>query len=185
MQANPDNSVAELDAAEFVALLTSAQPSIWACIFALMPERSRAQDVLQETNVTLWQKRTDFQRGTNFLAWARRVARNHVLNQRRKLGREPVVFSDDLLQELLRRQAARDERHTAHGGRLDALRHCLEKLDEAPRSILARRYGPGGSVQRLAQDEGRSVGAISQLLYRLREALLSCIEARTEVDGNA
>jgi len=35
---------------EFILLLTRAQPIIYACIHALLPDRIAAQEILQETN---------------------------------------------------------------------------------------------------------------------------------------
>jgi RNA polymerase sigma factor (sigma-70 family) len=85
---------------EFILLLTQAQPTIHACIFALLPDRVAAQDLLQETNLTLWHKANDFEIGTIFNAWATRIARYHVLNYRRKINHERRLFDDAMLEAL-------------------------------------------------------------------------------------
>ena len=95
---------------EFVTLLTQAQQTLYACILSLLPDRVAANDVLQETNLTLWHKAEDFEPGTNFLAWATRIARYHVLNYRRKRQRDRLVFDEALFAELCDRQAARSRR---------------------------------------------------------------------------
>ena len=169
--------------AEFVELLTAAQTSVYAAILTLLPDRTRAADVLQKTNVTLWQKRDEFVPGSSFLAWARRIARYHVLNERRKLGREMVVFDEALFQELMARHAARDELVGSAESQLTALRACLDELGDPQRTLIERRYAPGGSVKQLASETGKSVGAVSQTLYRLRELLRNCIEARLVAEG--
>lgn len=160
------------DSSEFVTLLTSAQGALYACILALLPDRAAARDVLQETNLTLWHKAGDFEAGTNFLGWASRIARYHVLNHRRKAGRDRLVFDDELFAQLAERQAARigdfDRRE-------EALRGCLDKLPRDQRALVEGRYAPGGSVPTLAAAAGKSAGAISQTLYRIREALLNCV----------
>jgi len=162
------------DSTEFVTLLTGSQTSLYACILGLLPDRAAAADILQETNLTLWQKADDFEPGTNFLAWAARIARYHVLNHRRKVSRERLVFDDALFDELAQRQAARigdfDRRE-------EVLRSCLGKLPAAQLALIERRYAPGGSVQEIAAEWKRSVGAISQMLYRIRETLLNCVQA--------
>jgi RNA polymerase sigma-70 factor, ECF subfamily len=162
------------DSDKFVTLLTSSQVSLYACILALLPDRAAARDVLQETNLTLWRKAVDFEEGTNFLGWAARIAHYHVLNHRRKRGRDRLVFDDSLFEQLAERQVARVESFDRREG---ALRGCLEKLPPDQRALIERRYAPGGSVQALAAAAGKSVGAISQTLYRIREALLNCIHA--------
>ncbi|HVJ67882.1 MAG TPA: sigma-70 family RNA polymerase sigma factor [Caulifigura sp.] len=165
---------------DFVRLLTASQPGLYACILSLVPDRTAAQDILQETNVTLWHKADDFEPGTNFMAWAARIARYHVLNFRRKAKRERLVFDDQLIAELCSRQEDRAEDAGHYSARLQ---HCLEKLSDEHRELLAMRYAPGGSVQELAASRGQTVGAVSQLLYRIRESLLNCLSQPALGDG--
>ncbi len=162
---------------EFILLLTRAQPTLYACILSLLPDHAAAQDVLQETNLTLCRKISDFEAGTNFIAWATRVARYQVLNYRRRMNRERIVFSDSLVQELCERQATRTQELDRY---LDALRECLHKLPASHREIIEQRYAPQGSVSALAKMSGKCVGAMSQLLYRLRQSLMDCIYQRLQ-----
>lgn len=159
---------------EFVTLLTANQSALYACILALLPNRAAAQDILQETNLTLWRKADDFEPGTHFLAWATRVARYHILNHRRTARRDQLVFDDALFEDLAIRQA---DRVAEFDHREDALSFCLGKLSSEQRELIAERYEAGGSVQNIATKTGRSVGAVSQTLYRIREMLLDCIQA--------
>ncbi|OAI53247.1 hypothetical protein AYO44_04240 [Planctomycetaceae bacterium SCGC AG-212-F19] len=165
---------------EFIMHLTAAQASLWAYVFSLLPDHMAAQDVLQETNLTLWRKATDFQPGTSFLAWACQVAYFHVLSHRRQMRRDRLVFDDNVIAYLAERQA---DRAAELGDRLVALRGCLEKLPEPSRRLLQERYAPGGSVKDLAETDGRSVAALSQVLYRIREKLLNCIETARSAGG--
>ena len=166
----------------FVTLLTAVQPSLYAAILALLPDRAVARDLLQETNLTLWHKADDFEAGTNFLAWACRIARYHILNHRRKVQREQVVFDDELFAELAERQAARIEQFDLRG---TALQRCVEKLPSEHRELVEQRYAPGGSVQRIAEAQRKSVGAISQTLYRVRETLLNCVRQTLAAEAGA
>lgn len=162
---------------EFVTLLTSSQSAIYGGILALLPDRTAAQDILQETNLTLWHKAEDFEAGTSFLAWAGRIARYHVLNYRRKRGRERLVFDEQLFDELSARQAERAE---DAGPAAESLRACLKRLPEEQRQLVTQRYAPGGSVQQIAELRGQTVGAVSQALYRIRETLLNCLSQRLQ-----
>src|SRR6516164_8516196 len=104
---------------DFIVQLTAAQPSLWAYVFPLLPDHVAAQDVLQETNLTLWRKADDFQPGTSFLAWGCQAAYFHVLSYRRRMRRDRLVFDDDVLGYLAERQA---DRMAEVGDRLVALR---------------------------------------------------------------
>jgi RNA polymerase sigma-70 factor (ECF subfamily) len=158
---------------QFLTLLTSSQTALYGYILSLLPDRAAAQDILQEVNLTVWHKAADFREGTSFFAWASRIAYFHVLSHRRKLSRDRLVFDDDVLDYLAERQVEREAEVDRRGA---ALKRCLEKLPAAQRQIVEQRYAPGGSVQDIAGAQGKSVGAISQTLYRIRETLLKCVE---------
>ena len=170
------------DTEEFIELLTGAQSAVFGYIMSLCHDHARAQDILQETNMTLWRKAEDFEEGTNFTAWACRTAYFHVLNQRRKMSREQLVFEEDVLDFLAERQ---EERAVDSHDRISALRSCLEKLPEDQRRLIDRRYQPGASVQNIAENDGKSEGAISQALYRIRAALQKCVEKQVQKESLA
>jgi RNA polymerase sigma-70 factor (ECF subfamily) len=156
-------------------LLTEAQGPVYGYLLTLIPDRSRARDLLQETNITLWKKAATFEEGTNFNAWACKIAYFHVLSFRRKMAREKLVFDDDILDYLAERN---DDRliQDFTKDRNAALKACMQKLSDKQRKLVEERYKPGASVQRIAADQGRTVGAISQTLYRIRHNLMQCIE---------
>lgn len=160
---------------EIVKLLTQSQQALYGSILALLPDRVAANDILQETNLTLWHKADEFELGTNFMAWATRIARYHVLNYRRKRQRDRLVFDEALFAELCDRQAARVEETPLFA---ELLRECLKKLPDEQRELVEARYAAGGSVRQIAESRGMKPGAVSQALYRIREALLNCISGR-------
>lgn len=83
--------------ASFVTLLTASQLSLLLYVRSLMPGDPAAQDVAQQANATIWEKRAEFELGTNFKAWAFSIARYEVLNRRKQQSRDArLVFSEDL-----------------------------------------------------------------------------------------
>lgn len=158
---------------QFVQELTASQNSLYGYILSLLPDRAAAQDVLQEVSLTAWQKRADFTPGSSFFAWASKIAYFHVLSHRRKMSRDRLVFDDEVLDYLAERQAERVDEMDRRGM---ALKNCLAKLPAGHKELIEQRYAKGGSVQHIAETQGKSVGAISQTLYRIREALLKCVE---------
>ena len=131
-------------------------------------------DVLQDTNVTLWRKADEFVDGTNFGAWAKRVAYFEVLAYRERRSRERHVFDNDLLREVADEAA---EQTDAMSAELFTLHRCMERLAQVDRALVQARYAPGGSVKKLAELRGKSPNAISLALYRIRNELADCIEA--------
>lgn len=162
------------DGAEFVRSLTACQRKLFAFILSLVRNPSDANDVLQESNVIAWQKRDEYEMGTNFEAWVFTIARFQVMAFRKKQQRSRLYFNDELV-ELLATDAAAallDD----HDSRIGALSTCLNKLKDEQRKLIARRYGPDGCVNDIAMEQGRSPKAVSEALRRIRHNLKICIE---------
>ena len=79
---------------QFIKLLTSHQPQIYAYIATLLFGDSAAADVLQDTNLHLWAQadRYDFDRP--FLPWAFGFARQRVMAYRKTCSRSRLVFCE-------------------------------------------------------------------------------------------
>lgn len=160
---------------EFVLLVIESQSRLYAYIRSLLLDNDRSRDVLQQTNLVLLEKESEFERGTNFGAWACKVAFYEVLADRRRRHRDKHLFSDELLSLVALRAAETTERFDE---RAVALEGCLEKLASKQRDLLYERYHPGGSVSSLAEKLGKSSSAVSAMLYRIRTSLMGCIERK-------
>jgi RNA polymerase sigma-70 factor (ECF subfamily) len=155
--------------------LTRHQPLLRGLVRCLLFDRADVEDVLQDTNVTLLRKATDYQMGTDFWAWASQVARYQVLTHCKRLRRDKLVFSEELIAML----AAEAGSHAAEfDARREALDACLAKLPAPQRQLLELRYGPKASIEEIARSLERTAGSIRQALFRIREALQACIERR-------
>lgn len=162
------------DSEEFVAELTNHQTSMLAYIRSLAPGSSGARDLLQEVNITLWQKRESFELGTNFKAWAFQTIRYHMLNQRRRLISQGwLIFDDDLIERMApgaeAGPAELEDRHLA-------LRKCLQRLRPQDRELIHHRYATSSSLQEYATRTHRSAGTLKAVLFNLRAVLKRCIE---------
>ncbi|MFK7778995.1 MAG: sigma-70 family RNA polymerase sigma factor [Gimesia sp.] len=157
----------------FVQLLTAHQSMLYAYIRSLLPDSQAVQDVLQETNMVLWRRSAEFEVGSNFVAWACKVAYYQVLAFYRDNKRDSLVFNVELVSML----AKQNEEKLAGSHDLQrVLSRCLSKLPEQSRRLIQQRYASGGSVQTIAAEQGRSVGAVSQTLYRIRQLLQECVQ---------
>jgi RNA polymerase sigma-70 factor, ECF subfamily len=161
--------------AEFLDLLARHERPLAACVHALVPNWQDAEEVLQETRVTLWRQFADFRPGSDFLAWARTVARYIARTHLRRSGYARQLFSEDvaeiLIQEMQRSPGKDDRRHAA-------LAHCTERLKDDAQKLLRRFYGDGEKIKQIAAEMGRSLHGTYMALSRIRRALLECIELR-------
>ncbi|MEZ6136736.1 MAG: sigma-70 family RNA polymerase sigma factor [Pirellulaceae bacterium] len=170
------------DESEFVALLTAGQAVIAMVVRALMPGEPGFDEVVQQTNAKLWEKRGDFELGTDFRAWASAIARYEVLNYRKQQARDSRMFLSDELEQTIAVEVPLlvddfSERHLA-------LRECLSVLKVESRELLLARYRGDQSISQLAAQAGRSVGGLRVTLSRLREVLLKCVQQRLKSGEN-
>lgn len=167
---DPDHS-ASAELAEFVQLLTGHQALLRGYIRALIPSASDVGDVLQNTNLALWQRRKEFVPGSNFKAWAFTLARYRALEHRRALRRDRRLVFDDELLDLLAKTAESGLDAERLNRRRHALNHCLKQLKDRDRALLASRYAGGCTLEEYALADGRSPGSLRVILNRLRTLL--------------
>jgi RNA polymerase sigma-70 factor, ECF subfamily len=159
----------------FVQRLTACQPRLYAYIMTLLLDPHQADDVLQQTNLVLWEKLDEFLVCDDFDALACKVAYYQVLAHRRDASRRRrrLLFDDRLLEQVAATAGATTG--AFQEGYLAALRNCMAKLPEPLRELVRKRYEPDGSVNAIAADSGNSANAVSASLYRIRKNLLACI----------
>ena len=121
---------------EFIGLIVNHQTRLRAYIISLMPGIGGASDVLQETNLTLWEKMDSFEIGTNFTAWSFAVARLEVLTYCRKHKRSKLIASNSDLAERIADQLSVEfeEGDEMMERRAAALKTCLMKLPKTCKS---------------------------------------------------
>lgn len=160
---------------EFITQITRAQRQLHAFILSMVWHPTEADDILQETNLVLWEKAAEFDASRPFLPWAMRFAQLQAMASLKEKQRQQqrVVFDDGLIQ-LLAEEAAADT--TALEARQHALATCLQKLPSVQRELIARRYEPEASVNAMAEAVGITPKALSDRLRRIRRALLDCIQ---------
>jgi RNA polymerase sigma-70 factor, ECF subfamily len=164
----------------YIQRVIAAQSQLYAYILTLLADTEAADDVLQETNLVLCRKADEFAEGTNFDAWAFRIARVQCLAYWKVRSRDRLVVDEEVINQIASRAEQRlgevDERHRA-------LRKCLAELPAKQREMLEHRYAEGGSIKQLAQKLGRPEPSLSQTLYRIRMALFNCVRAKLGGEG--
>ena len=155
--------------------LVAAQARLYGYILTLLPWPDQANDVLQETNLVLWREAAEFPHEGNFQAWACRVAYFQVLTHRRKLHRDRIVFGDAFLEGLAKQLVSGDE--NAEEERL-FLRDCLKELPVDERELIHKRYDMGRSVKAIAIELDESPNSVAVILFRIRQALMKCVQDR-------
>jgi len=163
---------------EFVVLMTRHQRQIWWFINSLLPAASDADDVLQETSLVLWRKWDQFDREREFISWACGIARLQVF----KFVRENKSKRNHLNEIVLGEIADIAEREVQNLARvetrLEALKKCVQSLDENERALIRHKYENAWTTRRIAEESKRPLVTIYKNLARARVKLSDCVNRK-------
>jgi RNA polymerase sigma factor (sigma-70 family) len=133
------------------------------------------EDLVGETFVHLARGIGRFEGGwSEFRSWAFVVAHHRLIDERRRLGRRPVMADDAALAD---RPSADDPEGEALG-RLgtDAVRRILSLLTPAQQDVLALRVIAGLTADETARVLGKKPGAVRVMQHRALERLRKTLE---------
>ncbi len=172
----------ELTSTEELAVeIAAIQPRLYGFILKRLADREQTLEVLQRTNLVLCRKASSFQKGSSFTAWAFTIAKFQVMAWRKSQATGRLVFSDSLT-ELLDRTAASEV--AAVDQRIPVLGMCLDKLPQADRELIQRRYRDGEPIRPIAAALSKSVDAVSMQLSRIRRQLADCVRLGLEQEAD-
>ena len=164
-----------VDGEAFTRLLLQNQKRIAGLIYSLVPRGADADDVIQETCSVMWRKFGEFEPGTDFGAWALRIARFQVMSYYNRRRRVQARLSDETIEALTDTIA---EIRWESSDRIEALRTCVGQLKEREFDLVQRRYGVGENIGEIAGHIGSSVHAVYKALARLHVRLLACVNSK-------
>jgi RNA polymerase sigma-70 factor (ECF subfamily) len=129
-------------------------------------------DIMQETTIVMYEKFDNFQRGTDFFAWAKTIAKYKTLEFLQKQKREKVIFSKDIIDLIDEDSRQCFDRHKDW---LDALQKCVSRLPQLDRDLLHLRYHANSSIAIIANRFGCSLQKIYRNIARINNTLVHCV----------
>jgi len=160
---------------DFLVLHSRHARWIYGYLVSLVRNHADAEDLFGETTSTLWEKFNQFEPGTEFRAWACRIAQLKVHEWRRKQLRVPTPVDAAFIEAVT-------DAHLSVSKQLDArsehLGDCVDALSQEDRDLIRRRYSPDANVQAIADALGRSIHQIYRRLNRVHEVLRRCVRLK-------
>jgi len=173
MDSSPEPPVPRDAHEEFLLLFTRHEPELRAFIRASLPNRDDVDEVMQWVSLVAWRKFSGLENRSQFAGWACLIARYEILRFRRTKARDRLVLDEDILERLSEEGVAEiPYRHR----QLSALDGCVAKLPNERRALVTAAYAPEMSMKTLAGRIGRTEGSVYQMLARIRQELLRCVE---------
>lgn len=163
------------DERAFETLIRRHEKRVFRLLYRMMGTREEAEDVSQETFLSLHRHGKRFRSEARFSTFVYRVAANAALNRRRTLGRRRAR-----IQKLAARNAAgddlpsspRDPEDAAIGQEVSAqVREALDKLSPTLRLPVVLYDIEGLPYGEIAKVLGIAEGTVKSRIHRARQAL--------------
>ena len=154
---------------------------VYRYIFCLVPRRSEAEELFQETSLTLWKTWERYRPEVDFAAWACGIAHNLVRNHLRKRKTQPRLLTDEQVLDQLAERRILEDRNLEERRRV--LRSCLERLPGEQRRLVEEVYSGDRSMKEIAEGSSQTPNAVYKLLRRIRAALALCADRKLSLGG--
>ncbi|HET6947006.1 MAG TPA: sigma-70 family RNA polymerase sigma factor [bacterium] len=169
------------DRERFEAMVSEHLDGLFGASLRLTRNRSRAEDLLQETFLRAWRSFHTFRPGTNVRAWLYRILMNAYIDGYRKSEREPeVVDQEDVDEFYLYSKVHESEDYRRAGNPEEVLlnnlmdadvKGALQSLPETFRNVVILADIEGFSYKEIAEILGIPIGTVMSRLHRGRRQL--------------
>jgi RNA polymerase sigma-70 factor (ECF subfamily) len=164
----------EVDAYE--AVVRWYEQDVWKVVAAMLFNTQKTEDLVEQSFINAFQHLHQYQRGRDFGAWIKEIARNQVRQEIRHCLREDRRM--ELYHAHLEQTYALSSSTTTEALLDEALAECTAKLPPSSSKLLDLRYNAALDFGEIASRIGRTVEATRQQLARIRLILRECIETR-------
>jgi RNA polymerase sigma-70 factor (ECF subfamily) len=157
-----------------VRLINQYQAGIWRYLRAIGCGPSQADDLTQETFLSVLQRPFQDINPAATAGYLRRVALNAFISQQRRSGKVTAVENIEELDRTWAAWAGNDNGEAS----LDALKECMQLLGERARLALEMRFRDQSSRTEIAQALEISEHGAKNLMQRAKQQLRTCIETK-------
>jgi len=157
----------------FLDQLMQNQTRIYAFILSMVRNYQDADDVMQNTVKTLWEKYEESQPINNFVSWGVQVAYYKVLDFRRKKTKSSLQYDDHLFETIL--SIAAKDAEKKYEDRFEKLNNCLKRLSPRAKELINLRYYQDLKPKQISTLLGLSIANVYKTMSRIHSMLLECV----------
>ena len=148
----------------FQDLFAQVEPRLVRVIARWTQDPAHADDLLQETRVRIYKKRTAYSGSGSFTGWAAKVCLNVCRADRRMVGRDPTIPIDE--HEEIAAAEPSPEAELRRKRRATVVRKALDRLDDREREAVFARYFEGRSTAEIARTMQVTETVVAALLAK-------------------
>jgi len=167
--------VALRDRAAFEQLYAATSAKLFGICLRVMKDRTDADDVLQEVYIKIWHNAGKFKVSCySPMTWLIALARNLAIDKLRARKPEAMELSEAYDVADL---GFTPEQAVLHGGEVERLRACLERLSAGRAEAIRAVYIEGYSYQELADRMRQPLNTVRTWLRRSLISLRECLSS--------
>lgn len=165
------------DRAAFRQVYEATSAKLLGVSLRILGDRQLAEDVLQETYVTVWNRAAVFDASrASPITWLATIARNRSIDRLRSSARARPSASIDAASEVVDDAPLATEllERSQDAARLHA---CMDELEERTRRSIRAAFFDGETYETLAVREGAPLGTMKSWIRRGLARLRGCLSA--------
>jgi RNA polymerase sigma-70 factor (ECF subfamily) len=179
---DPSRLVAEVQAGSseaFTQLVRLYQAKVRSYLGRFVRGNEAVDDLAQETFIAAYRGLSTFKEKSSFALWLLGIARNlalkHLREEQRRRESEADSFEAAYLRWSQDRMEAEEASVDRHEQVVAALRSCIDRLQKNSADLIQDAYFKGRTAAEIAQESGKTEGAVWVTMMRIRQALRTCI----------
>jgi RNA polymerase sigma-70 factor, ECF subfamily len=179
---DPSRLIAEIQAGSseaFSQLVRTYQAKVRCYLGRFVRGADVVDDLAQETFIAAYRGLAGFKEQSSLALWLLGIARNlalkHLREEQKRREHESDSFEAAFSRWSHERMATEDAAVDRHEQVVAALRTCLEGLQKNSAEIIQDAYFKGRTAAEIAEESGKTEGAVWVTMMRIRQALRTCI----------
>ncbi|WP_016954230.1 sigma-70 family RNA polymerase sigma factor [Catenovulum agarivorans] len=165
---------------QFGDLFREDKGRLYSYIHALVADKVAADDIFQETCLTLWTEFAKFEIGTSFSKWANAIAYRRVLAFYRTNKKYTLGLDEDFLVDINEGYVELETSSTQLEQKLHYLELCLQRLSTPLQQVYEQFYVKNHTANEIASDSGRSIHAIRKVVHKIRQRIFDCVDEKAQ-----
>ncbi len=159
----------------FAALYRGTASKLFGICLRVLPERSEAEDALQDVFTTVWRKAAQFDPSrASATTWLAMIARSKAIDRLRALPTRRAQISLELAEEL-EDPAVTPSQAVQAATERERLDRCLELLEPRRRALIRAAFFGGATYEELATRTQSPLGSIKSWIRRGLLQLRECL----------
>jgi RNA polymerase sigma-70 factor, ECF subfamily len=167
------------DRSAFETLYKLTSAKLFGVCLRIFPERTDAEEALQDAYLTIWNKAATFESGrASPVSWLVTVTRNRAIDRLRSAGKARYVPVEEASE--IADPAPLADAQILASGESRKLHGCIETLDARDAGFIRGAFMSGATYADLAEHEAVPLGTVKS---RIRRALIKLRECLYSQDG--